>query len=150
VTITVRPVDPAAALPLRRRVLRPHQTVAELAAEDRTHADLVYFAAFDDDRVVAIASVCREAPPWAGDGEPGWRLRGMATDEGDRGRGFGAAALRAVIEYVAAHGGDALWCSARLPAVGFYERARFRTRGESWVDPVLGPHIMMERSIRPE
>jgi predicted GNAT family N-acyltransferase len=41
-------------------------------------------------------------------------------------------------------GGGLLWCNARVPAVAFYERAGFNTRGEVWNDPQIGPHIAME------
>jgi GNAT superfamily N-acetyltransferase len=68
----------------------------------------------------------------------------MATAEDRRREGVGAAVLAAVIEHVARNGGGLLWCNARAPAVSFYEKAGFTTRGEPWDDPVIGPHIAME------
>jgi GNAT superfamily N-acetyltransferase len=149
VTISVGRVQASVALPLRQRVLRPHQTVDELAVEDRELRDLVYFAAVEDDTVVGVASVCREAPPWDDQSIFGWRLRSMATEDRCRGRGVGTAVLRAVILHVGTYGGGLLWCSARTPAQVFYERAGFAVTGDPWVDPVLGPHVAMQRRVEP-
>jgi len=96
--------------------------------------------------VVTVVSVMREAPPW--DGTSGWRLRGMATAPAVRGRGGGAAAVRALITHVAAHGGGLLWCAARMPAVGFYRRMGFQERGEPWTHPEYGPHVYMSRLVQ--
>jgi predicted GNAT family N-acyltransferase len=73
----------------------------------------------------------------------------MATEEARRGEGIGATVIEAVIRHVGDHGGGLLWCSARTPAVAFYRRAGFESRGEPWDDPVLGPHIAMQRRVLP-
>jgi len=51
------------------------------------------------------------------------------------------------VQHVADHGGGLLWCNARSPAVAFYRRAGFETRGDEWVDPEIGPHVAMERAV---
>ena len=71
----------------------------------------------------------------------------MATAEDRRRRGMGGAVLAAVIAHVRGHGGGLLWCNARLPAVPFYRRAGFEARGDSWEDPQIGPHIVMELTV---
>jgi uncharacterized membrane protein/GNAT superfamily N-acetyltransferase len=150
VEITVRRVGARDALPLRQRVLRPHQTVDELAAEDGRQRDVAYFAAFDGELIVGVASVCREPAPGVDDSVACWRLRGMATEDGYRSRGIGTAVLNAAIRYVGDHGGALVWCAARTPATAFYERAGFQQEGDTWVDPVLGPHVVMQRQLRTE
>jgi GNAT superfamily N-acetyltransferase len=143
VAITVQSVTSSETLPLRRQVLRPHQTIAELAAEDRETTDAAYFAAVDDGEVVGVGAVAREPPPWSPQDATAWRLRQMATDASRRRTGIGSAVLQSVIRHVAEQGGGVLWCNARTPAVPFYRRAGFEVRGESWEDPVLGPHVAM-------
>lgn len=131
--------------PLRQRVLRPHQTVAEqvYAGDDDPRA--AHFAAFDDaDRVIGVASITPEPHPGP-DGGPGdFRVRGMATDpEGGRGTGAGGALLLACLDHARAEGATRVWCNARTPARGFYERHGFVAEGEEFTLPEIGPHYVM-------
>jgi GNAT superfamily N-acetyltransferase len=152
VNVTVSRVDPEVTLPLRQRVLRPHQSLEEmrLAADDDPATGA--YAAFDDDgTVIGTAIVLPQECPWR-PGEPSWRLRGMATADGLRGLGVGARVLDAVIAHVAAAAGPdgaILWCNARTPAVPFYQRAGFQPHGEVWEQPPIGPHIGMWRRVTP-
>jgi GNAT superfamily N-acetyltransferase len=129
---------------LRRSVLRPHLSAdeARYAADDGPGA--VHFCAEDGTgRVVSVATLLREVPPWRADVPNGWRLRGMATASDWRGRGAGSVVLGAVFAHVRAEGGGLLWCNARLSAVKFYERAGMATTGAPWEEPVIGPHVAM-------
>lgn len=145
--VEVERVAAARTYALRQRVLRPHETIDQLALPGDDEPDSGHFAALDDGEVVGTASVRREPPPWAPDDTTAWRLRGMATADPWRNRGIGAAVLVAVVDHVRDHGGGLLWCNARTPALTFYRRAGFTTRGEAWVDPVIGPHVAMERFV---
>jgi GNAT superfamily N-acetyltransferase len=110
--------------------------------------DTAHFCAFDGtDRLVGTGSVRREPPEWEPTSARAWRLRGMATEPDARSMGVGTAVLTAVIDHVAGAGGGLLWCHARTPAVEFYRRGGLVTRGEAWLDPVIGPHIAMSRQI---
>ena len=143
-TVRVERVDAGATFPLRQSVLRPHQALERVAFPGDGDLDSAHYGAVDDDgNIVGTATVLREAPPWPTDSGPNWRLRGMAIAEGRRSQGVGALVLAAVFAHVRSHGGGLLWCNARVPAVEFYRRAGFATRGESWVEPVIGPHIAM-------
>jgi GNAT superfamily N-acetyltransferase len=149
VAVAVKIVDAAETRPLRRRVLRPHQTIDELAAEDRVVSELIGFAAYDGGDIVGVGTVHREAAPWEPEGASSWRLRAMATDESHRQRGIGSAVLQAVVRHVGERGGGLLWCTARTSALAFYEGADFEVRGESWEEPVIGPHVAMQRIVPP-
>jgi len=132
-------------LPLRQQVLRPRLTVADVVFPGDDAPDTAHVVAvLPDGTVVGTATTMREAAPW---GAAGWRLRGMATDETVRDRGIGSRLLTAVIDHVRGDGGGLLWCNARVRAIPFYERGGLRTRGERWVDPNIGPHIVMWRII---
>ncbi|HEV2888819.1 MAG TPA: GNAT family N-acetyltransferase [Frankiaceae bacterium] len=134
----VRVVDPEETVDLRQRVLRPHWTTDQMrAASDPVPSIAVY----EDGTVVATANVRPE--PMPGDPREGdWRLRGMASDPAVRGRGYGAAALRAALDHVREHGGRRVWCNARTGAMGFYERHGFTVVGEEFDLPDAGPHYM--------
>jgi GNAT superfamily N-acetyltransferase len=111
------------------------------------------FAAFDPSgTVIGCVTVHREPPPDAipqvGTGGS-WRLRGMATADGHRRQGIGAALLTSAVAHVAAQGGTLLWCNARMPAVPFYRKGGFETAGQPWEVPELGPHIVMWRGVPP-
>lgn len=124
---------------LRRQVLRGGRPVALPGDDDPA---VVHVGCFDGDLLVGTGNVRREPAPWAPD-VPAWRLRGMATAEGRRGEGIGAAVLAALVAHCRAHGGGQLWCNARVPAQDFYVRDGFVTVGEPWEEPEIGPHVRM-------
>jgi GNAT superfamily N-acetyltransferase len=134
----VREVAPAETAELRRQVLRGGRPVALPGDDDPAF----HVGVFEDGVLVGTGNVRRDPAPWAPD-VPAWRLRGMATDPGHRGRGVGAAVLDALVAHARAHGGGVLWCNARTPAQRFYERAGLVTRGEPWMAPEIGPHVRM-------
>jgi hypothetical protein len=150
---TVTRVDVGDTLALRQAVLRPYQTIEEVALPGDDDPSTAAFAAVDEaGEVLSVARVTLEAAPFpTGDlisaGTPEWRLRGMATQPDARNRGVGSVVLQTIITYVAAQGGGLLWCNARVPAAGLYRRAGFTTHGEEWRDPDIGPHIVMWRLV---
>ncbi|SFK32622.1 GNAT family N-acetyltransferase [Streptomyces pini] len=78
-----------------------------------------------------------------------YRFRGMASAPAARGRGHGAAVLRAGTAEAAARGAALLWCNGRTTARGFYEHQGFRAHGEEFVVEGVGPHLVFVREIRP-
>ncbi len=135
----VRSVRLEQTRPLRQQVLRPHQTVDELAADEPAGA--VAFGAFEGSELVAVGLV-------GPDGEPGgWRVRGMATAPPVRGRGAGTAILQALVQHAIAHGAKRVWCNARTPALSLYQRAGFLVASEEFEPPRIGPHYRMELPV---
>lgn len=135
----VREIPIADTRPLRQAILRPHQTLEDLAGHEPPDAFAV--GAFLDDRLVAVGFV-------APDGEPGaWRVRGMATVPEARGRGAGRAVLDALVTHARGRGATRLWCNARTPARSLYERAGFAVASDEFELPQIGPHFLMERNI---
>jgi predicted GNAT family N-acyltransferase len=144
--VRITPVAPEVVRPLRQKVLRPHQTIAKQVYAGDDAPGAAHFAAFDDDgRVVGIASITPEPYPRDHDGASGaFRIRGMATDP-DAGRGLGAGAqlLTACLDHARDRGGRRVWCNARTPARGFYERAGFTAVGDEFTLTGIGPHFLM-------
>lgn len=145
--ITVRPIEIRAARQLRHQLLRPHQEAWEIVFDSDGDPDTAHFGAFEDETLVGIASVMRERPPWAQEDERTWRLRGMATEPEVRGRGYGGALLQRCLTHALDHGADLAWCTARVPAVGFYRRFGFETVGDVFDIPPVGPHVLMRRAL---
>jgi GNAT superfamily N-acetyltransferase len=135
----VRPLPLADTRALRQEVLRPHQTVEELAGHEPAGA--VAFGAFDGSELVAVGLI-------GPDGEPGdWRVRGMATAPRARRRGAGSAILHALVQHAIAHGATRVWCNARTPALTLYQRAGFVVASYEFEPPDIGPHYRMELPV---
>jgi GNAT superfamily N-acetyltransferase len=141
----IRRVDPVLTRPVRRQVLRPHQTLEELIVPGEDDPEAGWFAAYDTqvagDVVIGTAGVFPEDRPETGPG--GWRLRAMAATT--PGAGVGTALLEACLAHAGERGGRYLWCSARVPAMGFYIRHGFVTVSDAYEPPGLGPHVTMLR-----
>ena len=137
----VREIPIADTRPLRQAVLRPHETLEELASHEPPDAFAV--GAFDGDELVGVGFVGREGPPGS------WRVRAMATAPSARGRGVGSAVLAALVEHAIANGAARVWCHARTPARALYERAGFVVASDEFELPQIGPHLVMERNISP-
>jgi predicted GNAT family N-acyltransferase len=166
VDVLVERAPAADTYELRREVLRPHQTIEQMVTPSDEDAGTAYYVARDagSGAVVSTASVRPESAPWQPEpGAPGgpgaaggasagqaWRLRGMATSESARGQGLGGLVLDATVVHVAAAGGGLLWCSARIRAVPFYERAGFTQLGPVFEEPDIGPHVHMWRAVEAE
>jgi ribosomal protein S18 acetylase RimI-like enzyme len=123
---------------LRREVLRPHQTLEQVAAEEWSGGLAV--GAFEGEELIATGSVVPDGGPGA------WRIRGMATVPAARGRGAGTAVLDVLIAHARAQGARRIWCNARTPARSLYERAGMRVVSDEIELPAIGPHYVMELS----
>ncbi len=136
---TVREVPVAETRELRQSVLRPHQTVSMMAADEGEGTYAV--GAFERATLVAVGLIAPSRD------RAGWRVRGMASSPDARGRGAGTAVLQALLAHAGARGASLVWCNARTPAQRFYERAGFSVRSDVFDVPPIGPHVVMERAL---
>jgi GNAT superfamily N-acetyltransferase len=144
--VEIVPVTAAATRPLRRAILRPHQAEHELVYPGDDDPQAFHATAVAAGEVVGVASVAPEAH--SSDPRPGdWRLRGMATVPAVRGTGAGQALLDACVAAAGARGARRVWCTARVPAAGFYERFGFAVEGDVFEVPMIGPHVVMSREL---
>lgn len=145
--VRVEQVDAVTVRPLRRAVLRQGRPAADAVFVGDDHPLVAHVAACDGaGEVVAVGTVFPDPMPWAPDEPDAWRIRGMATAEGWRGRGVGAQVLDALLAHAAEGGGVTVWCHARQGAWPFYERAGFAARGEPF-DDGLAVHRSMWRAL---
>jgi ribosomal protein S18 acetylase RimI-like enzyme len=121
-------------------VLRPYQSLEEMAESEP--ADAFAVGAFDGDELVGVGLVGPEGDPG------GWRVRGMATANGARGRGAGTAVLDALVDHARSRGAGHVWASVRIPARSLYERAGFVADSDVYELPRIGPHVLMRLSVR--
>ena len=80
--------------------------------------------------------------------QPAWQLRGMATDHGQQGKGFGGELLRYALPLIAFDSNvRSFWCNARVPAIPFYERHGWKVDSEEFDIPTAGPHRKMVKRV---
>jgi GNAT superfamily N-acetyltransferase len=146
VTVVVDDADVLAVRRLRHDVLRG----VELPWEESIYASddderTFHLAARDGDQVVGCATWFPEPCQ----GEPAWRLRGMAVARDRQGEGIGAQLMAAAFARLADRGADLLWCNARISALPFYEAHGFRAVGEPFLAVGTIPHTVALRRLDP-
>jgi len=83
--------------------------------------------------------------------EPQWQLRSMAVLPDHRG-GVGTALLAAAEDLSAELAVGYLWATARVRALGLYQRSDWVVVGPEWDRPGVGPHryVIRRISARPQ
>lgn len=138
VDFKLRRVATDEARELRDAVLRAGLAPGGSSYPGDDEPDTLHLGAVIDSVVIAVATICREAPPTttAGEVTSAWRLRGMATLSRWRGCGIGERLAVECISHVRGRGATLVWCSARRGSVPFYERLGFEVRGEPYMLPM--------------
>ena len=142
--IEIRSLTAEETVPLRWVILRtglPRETAVFPGDEAATSR---HFGALIEGRLVGVATI--HLAPMPG-GSESYQVRGMATVEEVRGIGAGSALLAACAAEARREGARRLWCNARTPAAGFYEKHGFARLGEAFEIPTAGPHFLMARSL---
>ncbi|MDB4923054.1 GNAT family N-acetyltransferase [Mucilaginibacter sp.] len=78
----------------------------------------------------------------------GYQLRGMATVEAYRGKGFGNQLLNFAIVYLRGQKANYLWCNARKKAIPFYMNMGFEAISAEFDVPGIGPHYVLYVKIQ--
>jgi len=143
----IRPITSTEArtvrLPVLRAGLPPESAILDHDDDPGTR----HFGAFDGERLVGVATFFAEPCPLR-PGPRAWRLRGMATLADMQGRGGGRALVAKGVGVARKDGAAVMWCNARTPARGFYEKLGFAAVGDEFDLPVAGPHYVMIKDLR--
>ena len=143
--ISIRQTSAQAIRPLRHSVLRAGLPLEAAVFDGDEEATSRHLAALDQSgKLVGCASIV-----WRSfNDEPAWQLRGMAIDDGLRGRGIGRLLLSRIELLVLDEGhSSTLWCNARTPAVGFYLAMGWKEFGEEFQVETAGPHYRMVKKL---
>jgi GNAT superfamily N-acetyltransferase len=109
----------------------------------------VNLGVYEDGRLIAFAGLLRDFPK-----PPEWWLGLMIVDPDKRGRGFGAALHREVVEWISAHGATVLWIgvqSQNVNALRFWTRIGYIERErQMWTAPsgLQSETILMTLPVR--
>jgi GNAT superfamily N-acetyltransferase len=121
-------------------------TPDEFARAQTSRPGTVHAAFLLDGQVQAVGSVMPDPhphDPQSGD----WRIRGMATREDLRGKGYGAQVLAFCERQAREHAANRLWCNARVGALTLYERAGMHVEGDEFEIELIGPHCLMTKAL---
>jgi hypothetical protein len=134
-------------LPLRNKVLREGKLQDYECAlpldKDEESFHLGYFV---EEQLVSIATF--HIVPKEGFTGLGYQLRGMATDEGFRAKGYGNMLINFAIVYLRGKKANYLWCNARKVAYKFYLGLGFEFISDEFEIPGIGPHKCMYLKIQ--
>jgi GNAT superfamily N-acetyltransferase len=110
--------------------------------------ETLHLGAFLDNALGAVATLCREAMPGT-QSATSWRLRGMATLPGYRGRGLGRQLAQRCIACAAEQGGTCVWCTSRVATVTFYRTLGFTECSDTFSLPEFSDalYIRMQRPL---
>jgi GNAT superfamily N-acetyltransferase len=78
----------------------------------------------------------------------GYQLRGMATVDQYKGKGFGNQLLNFAIVYLRGQKANYLWCNARKKALQFYLNMGFEIISAEFEVPNIGPHHVLYVKIQ--
>ncbi len=81
-------------------------------------------------------------------GEPAWQLRGMATDEEQRGKGFGSRLLCSIEEGLRIQSNvQYMWCNSRESSIPFYQKQGWVCEGDFFEIELVGKHKVMSKRL---
>lgn len=128
-------------LGLRSKILRNNLPLAECVFPTDTVEGAFHLAFYAGEEIATIASFFPKN--YNDRREPGYQLRGMATDTPFAGRGFGRELVMFAIDYIKNTNAQYLWCNARTSAVKFYQKLGFDVVSTEFEIAGVGPHYEM-------
>jgi ribosomal protein S18 acetylase RimI-like enzyme len=143
IRMTSHAADPAAwaaALRLRREVLRVPLGLEYSVADMKAETGDTLFSAWDDG-VLAGVVMLRVDPPGKA------KLRQMAVGETARGRRVGEQLVRALEEHARRMGLSAIGLASRSTAIGFYERLGYVVDSDEFTEVTI-PHRHMSKALQ--
>ena len=134
-------------LAIRNEVLREGKlTLDECRWPGDEAEDAFHLGYFDQDKLACIASF---HPKQYGEFKgKAYQLRGMATLEEYRGRGFGNQLVNFAIDYLRGQKTNYIWCNARKKAVRFYQNLGFEIISPEFELHGVGPHHVLYLKIQ--
>ncbi|MCH4890968.1 GNAT family N-acetyltransferase [Acidaminobacter sp. JC074] len=130
---------------LRHKILRPHRPYEEIVYETDACDDSFHVGAYIKGKLVGIVSFNRDQLEGF-DGDH-YRLRAMATLPDYRMHGIGRKIVQYGIFRLNDMKIDLVWCKGRENVKGYYENIGFRSHGDVFDYPELGPHVILYKEL---
>ncbi|HEY8784078.1 MAG TPA: GNAT family N-acetyltransferase [Mucilaginibacter sp.] len=134
-------------LPIRNDILREGKlTLDECRFPTDQLPGAFHLGYYAGEELVSIASF--HPQNYGGFNGIGYQLRGMATIENYRNKGFGNQLLNFGIVYLRGQKMNYLWCNARKTALPFYLNMGFEVISPEFEVPGIGPHYVLYVKIQ--
>jgi GNAT superfamily N-acetyltransferase len=143
-TLSIRSKD---CIQLRSRILRPGQNIELCHFQEDEFENTLHLGIFINDNIVSVGTFIANSTPLFSELKNPYRLRGMATDLGYQGQGFGRLILQDAEKKLCQRNCELLWCNARESAFSFYEKCGFNSTGEQFDIAGVGPHKVMFKKL---
>jgi len=131
---------------VRHPVLRPGLPRETCVFDGDEVSDTLHLGAFLEYKIIGVLTLMTN-PPYACAVVPNVQLRGMAVLDTERGKGIGAALVKAAERRVEQQKIGLLWMNARRIAVPFYQKMGYIIEGPGFDIPIAGPHHYMTKHI---
>ena len=131
---------------LRHKVLRKGKPFSTTSYNRDKDKNTIHLACIEKNRIVTCATFYPEKTNLI-DSKNAYRLRGMATDENYRRKGYGKKIMEQSFIELTNKKCDLLWCNARIRALEFYKSIGFKTKGEKFNIGDIGDHYYMYKRL---
>ena len=119
---------------LRRDVMRPGMDVKEVMYDKDNHPSAIHLGVEDNGKVIACVSAYQEInldlPQ-----KVQYRIRALCVDEKYRMQGIARSLFKKIMEDLVSRGAEAMWFTARVHLVKFYNSLGFKEYGEQFLIP---------------
>ncbi len=128
-------------LDLRSRILRDGKSLTECVFPTDQVKGIFHLGFYVEKKIATVASFFPNN--YKDYVQPGYQLRGMATDHPFLGKGYGKQLIEFAVNYIRNTNAAYIWCNARSSAVEFYQKLGFELVSEEFEIAGVGPHYEM-------
>ena len=143
----IRIVEAEKIRKLRHDCLRQGKPYSSTIYKKDLYEETIHIAIEIDDKIISCATIYPEKNKEKGI-KNSYRLRGMATKEGKRRKGYGKKIIKKIESILIEKKQSYLWCNARVEAKEFYKKLGFEVVGEKFNIKDIGPHYIMYKKIK--
>ena len=128
---------------IRLSVLWPHKNTSNCFLAEDNLKDTFHVGTFLKDELVSIGTFICQNNIIFDENDKQYRLRAMATKKKYQGISMGSKLIIFAKNELIKRKVKLLWCDARKIAIPFYENLGFKSQGEFYHIPKIGPHKLM-------
>ncbi|MEO1012178.1 MAG: GNAT family N-acetyltransferase [Bacteroidota bacterium] len=132
--------------PIRHAELRKGRPFEDCAFKGDMDQSTIHIGGFHGNSLISVATLLKLGSE-AIKIRHAYQLRGMAVLEKYQGKGIGKILLTFGESLVKHKGATGIWMNARITALDFYRNSGYKTIGEVFEVPGIGPHHVMFKKL---